>query len=57
VLPLLLGVVVFAAVLLADPYAAGAAMGFVYVAMLPFSRRSFRRLAAEAEARRQEGEG
>jgi len=52
VLPLLLGVVVFAAVLLADPYAAGAGLGFVYVAMLPFSRRSYRRLAAEAEARR-----
>jgi CDP-diacylglycerol--serine O-phosphatidyltransferase len=52
VLPLLLGVVVFAAVLLADPYAAGAGLGFAYVAMLPFSRRSYRRLAAEAEARR-----
>jgi len=53
VLPLLLGVVIFAAVLLADPFAAGAGIGVVYVAMLPFSRRSFRRLAAEAEARRQ----
>jgi CDP-diacylglycerol--serine O-phosphatidyltransferase len=52
VLPLLLGVVIFAAVLLADPYAAGAGIGVMYVAMLPFSRRSYRRLAAEAEARR-----
>jgi CDP-diacylglycerol--serine O-phosphatidyltransferase len=56
VLPLLLGVVIFAAVLLADPYAAGAGIGIIYVAMLPFSRRSYRRLAAEAEARRTEAE-
>jgi CDP-diacylglycerol--serine O-phosphatidyltransferase len=52
VLPLLLGVVVFAAVLLADPYAAGALMGIAYIAMLPFSLRSYRKLAAEAELRR-----
>ncbi len=52
VLPLLLGVVVFAAVLLADPYAAGALLGVAYVAMLPFSRISYRRLAREAETRR-----
>jgi CDP-diacylglycerol--serine O-phosphatidyltransferase len=39
-------------VLLAVPYAAGAGIGVVYVAMLPFSHRSFKRLAAEAEARR-----
>jgi len=54
VLPLLLGVVVFAAVLLADPYAAGALLGVAYIVMLPFRRRSYRRLAAEAEARRVE---
>jgi CDP-diacylglycerol--serine O-phosphatidyltransferase len=54
VLPLLLGVVVFAAILLADPYAAGALLGVAYIVMLPFSRRSYRRLAAEAEARRGE---
>jgi CDP-diacylglycerol--serine O-phosphatidyltransferase len=54
VLPLLLGVVVFAAVLLADPYAAGALLGIAYVTMLPFSRRSYQRLAKEAEDRRQE---
>jgi CDP-diacylglycerol--serine O-phosphatidyltransferase len=56
VLPLLLGVVVFAAVLLADPFAAGALLGVAYVAMLPFSLRSYRRLAAEAESRRAESE-
>jgi CDP-diacylglycerol--serine O-phosphatidyltransferase len=52
VLPLLLGVVVFAAILLADPYAAGALLGIAYVAMLPFSRRSYHRLNAEAASRR-----
>jgi CDP-diacylglycerol--serine O-phosphatidyltransferase len=54
VLPLLLGVVVFAAILLADPYAAGALLGVAYITMLPFSLRSYRRLAAEAESRRQD---
>jgi CDP-diacylglycerol--serine O-phosphatidyltransferase len=52
VLPLLLGVVIFVAVLIADPYAAGALVGIVYVAMLPFSRRSYKKLAAEADERR-----
>ncbi len=52
VLPLLLGVVVFAAILLADPYAAGALAGLAYILMLPFSLRSYRRLAREAELRR-----
>ncbi|OYV32900.1 MAG: CDP-diacylglycerol--serine O-phosphatidyltransferase [Rhodospirillales bacterium 20-64-7] len=51
-LPLLLGVVVFAAILFADPYAAGALLDLAYIVMLPFSRRSFKRLAAEAERRR-----
>ncbi|MDE8346508.1 MAG: phosphatidylcholine/phosphatidylserine synthase [Acidocella sp.] len=51
-LPLLLGVVVFAAILLADPYAAGALLDITYIAMLPFSLRSYRRLAAEAQSRR-----
>jgi len=54
VLPLLLGVVVFAAILLADPYAAGALLGVAYITMLPFSLRSYRKLAAEAESRRQD---
>jgi CDP-diacylglycerol--serine O-phosphatidyltransferase len=52
VLPLLLGVVVFAAILLADPYAAGALAGIAYIIMLPFSLRSYRRLSREAELRR-----
>jgi CDP-diacylglycerol--serine O-phosphatidyltransferase len=52
VLPLLLGVVVFAAILLADPFAAGALAGIAYIVMLPFSLRSYRRLAREAELRR-----
>jgi CDP-diacylglycerol--serine O-phosphatidyltransferase len=56
VLPLLLGVVVFAAILLADPYAAGALLGVAYIVMLPFSRRSFNRLAKEAEDRRTDAE-
>ncbi|HQT46656.1 MAG: CDP-diacylglycerol--serine O-phosphatidyltransferase [Acidocella sp. 20-63-7] len=51
-LPMLLGVVVFAAILFADPYAAGALLGLAYMVMLPFSLRSYRRLAAEAENRR-----
>ncbi len=51
-LPLLLGVVVFAAILFADPYAAGALLGLAYIVMLPFSLRSYRSLAREAESRR-----
>ncbi len=52
VLPLLLGTGLFVALLVADPWAALAAAGVIYVAMLPFSARSFRRLkqAAEGEA-------
>ncbi len=49
-LPLLLGVGAFAAVLVADPWAALAGAGLIYAGMLPFSRRSFRRLRREAEA-------
>jgi CDP-diacylglycerol--serine O-phosphatidyltransferase len=52
VLPMLLGVVLFSAILLADPYAAGALLGVAYMVMLPFSLRSYRRLARQAEARR-----
>ncbi len=52
VLPLLLGVVLFVALLLADPFAAGALAGLAYMVMLPFSLRSYRRLAREAELRR-----
>ncbi len=50
ILPLLLGVVVFAALIFADPYLAGALAGLAYIVMLPFSLRSYRKLAREAEA-------
>ncbi len=53
VLPLLLGAVTFAALLIADPWAALAAGGLIYPGMLPFSVRSFRRLRREAEAMRE----
>jgi CDP-diacylglycerol---serine O-phosphatidyltransferase len=49
VLPLLLGVGCFAALLVADPWAALALGVVIYLAMLPFSLRSFRRLREEAE--------
>jgi CDP-diacylglycerol---serine O-phosphatidyltransferase len=49
VLPLLLGTGTFATLLVADPWAALAAAGLIYLGMLPFSVRSFRRLKAEAE--------
>jgi CDP-diacylglycerol---serine O-phosphatidyltransferase len=49
VLPVLLGVGLFAAILVADPWAALAVSALLYVGMLPFSRRSFHRLRREAE--------
>ncbi len=49
VLPLLLGTGLFAALLVADPWAALAARGLIYLGMLPFSARSFRRLKQAAE--------
>ena len=49
VLPLLLGTGIIAALLVADPWAAFAAGGVIYLGMLPFSVRSFRRLRREAE--------
>ncbi len=49
VLPLLLGTGLFAAVVVADPWAALAAGGLIYAGMLPLSRRSFHRLRAAAE--------
>lgn len=52
VLPLLLGVVVFAALIFADPYVAGGLAGLAYIIMLPFSLRSYRRLARTAQERR-----
>jgi CDP-diacylglycerol---serine O-phosphatidyltransferase len=53
VLPMLLGAVTFAAVLVAEPWAALAAAGLIYLGMLPFSVRSFHRLKREAEDRRE----
>jgi CDP-diacylglycerol--serine O-phosphatidyltransferase len=50
VLPLLLGTGLFVALLVADPWAALAAGGLIYLGMLPFSVRSFHRLRREAEA-------
>ncbi len=49
VLALLLGVGVYAAVLVAEPWAALAAAGAIYLGLLPFSVRSFQRLKREAE--------
>jgi CDP-diacylglycerol--serine O-phosphatidyltransferase len=49
VLPLLLGTGIYAALLVADPWAALAAAGLLYLGMLPFSVRSFHRLRREAE--------
>ena len=51
VLPVMLGTGAFAAALVADPWAALAVAGLLYLGMLPFSRRSFHRLRADAEAR------
>jgi CDP-diacylglycerol---serine O-phosphatidyltransferase len=50
VLPLLLGTGASAALIVADPWTAMAAAGVAYLAMLPFSVRSFRRLKREAES-------
>src|SRR3954454_6408127 len=53
VLPMLLGTGTFAAVLVADPWAALAAAGLIYLGMLPFSVRSYHRLQREAEGMRE----
>lgn len=55
VLPLFLTAVLYVAVLIADPWAALAAAGVIYLGMLPFSLRSFHRLKREAEAMREPG--
>jgi CDP-diacylglycerol--serine O-phosphatidyltransferase len=55
VLPLLLGVGTFAALLVADPWAALAAAGLIYLGMLPYSRRSFHRLRKATEELRPDG--
>lgn len=50
VLPLLLGIGAYVAVLLTEPFAALAVGGLIYGGMLPFSARSYLRLKREAEA-------
>ena len=50
-LPLLLGVGLFTAVLVAEPWAALAGAGVIYLGMVALSRRSFHRLRAAAEIR------
>lgn len=50
VLPVLLGVGAFVALLVAEPWAALAAAGIIYLGMLPVSVRSYLALKAEAEA-------
>lgn len=49
VLVLMLGAALYVALLVADPWAALAAAGVIYLGMLPFSVRSFRRLRRAAE--------
>ena len=56
VLPLFLFTGLYVALLIADPWAALAAGGLIYLGMLPFSLRSFRRLRREAEALLEPGE-
>lgn len=56
VLPMLLSTGAYAAILVADPWAALAAAGLIYLGMLPFSVRSFRRLRREAEVPRDDPE-
>jgi CDP-diacylglycerol--serine O-phosphatidyltransferase len=50
VLPLLLGTGLFVALLLAEPWAALATAGLIYLGMVPFSVRSYLRLKREAES-------
>ncbi|MGG5823122.1 CDP-alcohol phosphatidyltransferase family protein [Falsiroseomonas sp. HW251] len=50
ILPLLLGTGAYVALLVAEPWAALAAAGIIYLGMLPFSVRSYLGLKAEAEA-------
>jgi CDP-diacylglycerol--serine O-phosphatidyltransferase len=50
VLPMLLSVGLYVALLVTEPWAALAAGGLIYLGMLPFSLRSYLRLKQEAEA-------
>lgn len=50
ILPLLLSIGAYAALLVSEPWAALAAAGLIYCSMLPFSLRSYLHLKREAEA-------
>ncbi len=50
ILPLLLGAAAYVALLVAEPWAALAAAGLIYAAMIPLSLRAYARLRAAAEA-------
>lgn len=56
VLPMMLGMGACVVALVADPWAVLAAMGLVYVALLPVSRMSFQRLRRAAEDLQEEEE-
>jgi len=47
VLPMMLGVVAYATLLVTEPWAALALAGLIYMGMLVFSGRHYRRLARE----------
>lgn len=49
ILPMLVGVGVYAAILVTEPWGALAAAGVLYLVMIPLSRRSYWRLRREAE--------
>ncbi|MDN3565118.1 phosphatidylcholine/phosphatidylserine synthase [Paeniroseomonas aquatica] len=51
VLPLLLGIGAYVAIMLTEPWAALATGGLIYAGMLPFSARSYHRLKREADSR------
>ena len=55
VLPLMLGAAAYAALLVAEPWAALAAAGFVYMGMIPFSLRSYRQKLEAARIGMAEG--
>lgn len=56
VLPMMVGLGAYVVALVADPWGVLAAMGIVYVALLPVSRMSFQRLRRAAEALQEEEE-
>ena len=50
VLPLMLGAAAYAALLVAEPWAALAAAGLLYAGMIPFSLRSYRQKVEAARS-------